>query len=429
MMKLKFFLIFLLFTPGYLKAQWEMQLDIQNFTYLDRIFFLNENLGWAIGGGSIGGLSPYFYTTDGGENWYLDDEWYNIEGSDIVFVNPDTGFIAGGYGVIYKTVNGGQSWTGIQTPATQNVIHLFFVDENNGWATLGQYSEGNILHTLDGGDTWALQQVFLSLTSQIEVIYFLNDCIGYGGGVIHDYINDDTYTAIMKTENQGVLWDTIYLSKNTHYSFYDIYFYDKLNGWAVGRTPYEYLILHTNNNGETWEEQTIAGTPEPNILSCIYFINDTTGWIGSVEPEYGAIYFTNNGGEDWQMQQEFYVPIWDIQMLNRDIGWAIGFDHIYHTTNGDTIIVNNIKDNIQKNDLLKVIPNPFYNTIQLQISKENQFSEIVITDVTGKTCFQGDKSTSNPLNLSFLQKGMYFLTIKYTINKQINFLTKKIIKL
>ncbi|MCX6235422.1 MAG: hypothetical protein NT175_12030, partial [Bacteroidetes bacterium] len=74
MTKLKFFLLFLLFIPHYSKAQWEIQLDLQNFTYLDRIFFLNENLGWAIGCATIEGMTPYFYTTDGGENWYLDDE-------------------------------------------------------------------------------------------------------------------------------------------------------------------------------------------------------------------------------------------------------------------------------------------------------------------------------------------------------------------
>jgi len=180
MKRLKLLLLTLLLTAGQLQAQWQVQLDLQNYCHLDRIFFLNDTLGWAIGGATIGAGSPYFYTTNGGQNWYLGSDSYG--GTDIAFVNPDTGFIASGYGIIHKTTNAGQNWTEIQTPATQDVMRLFFVDENNGWATLGQYSEGNILHTIDGGNTWEQQKVFISNTSLVEVIFFLTDSIGYGGG-------------------------------------------------------------------------------------------------------------------------------------------------------------------------------------------------------------------------------------------------------
>ena len=177
-------LISLLLITTYIQAQWVVQLDNQSFTHLDRIHFIDENYGWAIGGATIGGASPYFYTTDGGQNWYLDPSWWPEDhwGTDIVFVNHDTGFIAAPNGIIHKTVDGGDNWAHIQTLATHDVIRLFFVDENNGWATLGQYSEGNILHTEDEGSTWELQKVFISNTSVVEVIFFLNDSIGLGGG-------------------------------------------------------------------------------------------------------------------------------------------------------------------------------------------------------------------------------------------------------
>jgi len=147
MKRLKLLFLLLLFTTASTQAQWEVQLDVQNFTPLDRIFFLDENYGWTIGGG------PYFYTSDGGQNWYLSDHLLDIQGTDIAFINHDTGFIASKNGIIYKTVNGGQNWTDIQTPATQDVMRLFFVDENNGWATF-QYNSGYLLHTEDGGNTW-----------------------------------------------------------------------------------------------------------------------------------------------------------------------------------------------------------------------------------------------------------------------------------
>ncbi len=138
MKPLRLLFLFLIYTTVCAHAQWEIQLDNHFFTQLDRIFFIDENYGWAIGGSTIGSESPYFYTTDGGEHWYLDGNWWDIQGTDIVFVNHDTGFIAASDGVILKNINGGQTWTEIQTPASQDVMRLFFVDENNGWATLGQ---------------------------------------------------------------------------------------------------------------------------------------------------------------------------------------------------------------------------------------------------------------------------------------------------
>ncbi|MBE0663664.1 MAG: hypothetical protein IH597_14510 [Bacteroidales bacterium] len=183
-MKHKFlFLLPLIFTCSISYAQyeiWETQLDIEYFTHLDRIYFLDENNGWAIGG-------PYFYTEDGGVNWYLDPNWWFFDhyGSDIVFMNQDTGFIAGGNGIIHKTTDGGQNWVPIQTPATQNVFRLFFVDKNNGWGALyNQSDDYQLIHTTDGGNNWATQQVFAINTSGIECLYFLNDSIGFAGGVL-----------------------------------------------------------------------------------------------------------------------------------------------------------------------------------------------------------------------------------------------------
>ena len=61
-------------------------------------------------------------------------------------------------------------------------MHLFFVDENNGWATL--YNSGNILHTIDGGDTWEIQEFYHFLSSNIRTVYFTDNNIGWGGGAM-----------------------------------------------------------------------------------------------------------------------------------------------------------------------------------------------------------------------------------------------------
>ena len=328
-------LIALFLTTTNINAQWPWdiwveQLDIQNMTSLKRIFFLDENLGWTLGGFTL-------YTTDGGISWNIYENYDDIRGNDIVFLNPDTGFIAGDAGIIHKTVDGGQTWTHLQTPASTHVLRLFFVDENNGWGALyNQVDDYQLIHTTDGGNNWATQQVFSINTSSIISMYFLNDSIGFAGGGYFDIQNNSSYSCIVKTVNSGYTWEIIYISQNSFYVPYDIWFKDELTGWAVGKKSSlsTYLILYTEDGGETWSEQTIENISPPSSIHCIYFVNDTTGWIGTSKQYYpygesiGEIYFTNNGGQNWNLQQEFVDPIYDIHMLNKDTGWAVGGSYV-----------------------------------------------------------------------------------------------------
>ena len=413
-----------------LQAQWDVQLDNQNFTSLERIHFIDENYGWAIG-------DPYFYTTDGGQNWYLDPNWWPEEhwGKDIVFVNHDTGFIAARHGIIHKTVDGGNNWTVIQTPATQDIMRLFFVDENNGWATLDNFIDSSqVIYTIDGGDNWFTQRVFAINLSYIRPIYFINDSVGYGAGGYYDVVNDDSYSSIVKTQNKGETWKISYLSQNSFYTIGDIYFRDTLMGWAVGEKTSSnvYLILKTGDGGKTWTEQTIENTHEPGSVNCVYFVNDTTGWIGVgkqlLTDPYGAIYFTDDGGENWQLQQEFHKAVLDIQMLNCDTGWAVGADYIYCTTNGDTIIINGINESSKGTDFFTVTPNPTNGVFKIKTNHQLSIINYQLTDITGKVVYKAHLRVRS-IDISNQPKGIYFLTIQYRINNHINSLTKKIIKL
>jgi len=225
----------------------------------------------------------------------------------------------------------------------------------------------------------------------------------------------------------------------THVYIEDIYFLSGQIGWAVGQKSSinNYFIIHTENGGETWDEQTIAGTPKPTILGCVYFVNDSIGWIGGggLPLDHGAIYFTYNGGEDWQLQQEFYEPVWDIQMLNRDTGWAVGADYIYHTTNGDTIIINDMNENKIAKDFFAIFPNPTNGIFMIKIPHSSTGNcQILISDLYGDLVFHLSKITIEQLNnrtidLSNYPTGIYYITVNYTINGLTDSFTKKIIKL
>lgn len=430
-MKNKLFLILvLLLTTGHIHAQWEVQLDLENYCHLDRIFFLNDSLGWTIGGATVGASSPYFYTTDGGQNWYLSEDWWDVWETDIAFINPDTGFIASGDGIIFKTVNAGQNWTEIQTPATQDVIRLFFVDENNGWATLGQYNEGYIISTYNSGVYWNFKDVFQNTYYTVNDLFFINDTMGWTAGLSYSVSGD--YNSIKKTTDGGENWLTLDSISSMYLEYEDVFFIDSLKGWLVGKNYYDYLLMFTDNGGENWEEQTIEEPPEVTIINCVYFINDTIGWIGVGEAQtiypYGAIYCTNDGGDNWQLQQEFESAILDIQMLNQDTGWAVGGDFAYHITNATV----NIKEKSLTNFDIKITPNPTNGIISLYFSGQFPVDgyKVVLTSITGNPVLTTHlNNQSDLLAISSLPSGIYFITINYTLGHQNYSLNKKIVKL
>ena len=443
-----FILLFLLFSSTSIQAQWEIQLDLDNFIWLDRIHFINENRGWAIGGVEFGDESPYLYTTNGGENWYLYD--YETIGSDIVFVNPDTGFIAAQNGIIRRTVNGGQTWTDIQTPATERIFYLFFVNEENGWAVPGSDSEGHILHTEDAGESWELQQVIYEYYSDIQCIYFINDSIGWACGSYLDITNNDSYTYILKTQDKGETWITQYSVLNQHYWFKDIYFTSELNGWAVGQksSTNTYLILKTEDGGETWDERVLpelttwsGTTREASIIYSIQFVNDTLGWLTCAdEYDSGYILLTTDSGETWQQQyvnQNLSLPIFDICMVDENTGWAVGYDFIYHTNNGDTIIVVDVENIDTKTNLVTISPNPTTGIFTVETARQSLYRTfgtvlLTITDITGKEIYRRkdaiNRVSTFEINITNQAAGIYILTIQYRSNNQSCLISEKIVK-
>jgi photosystem II stability/assembly factor-like uncharacterized protein len=445
MKQLKVLLISFLFTSTCLNAQWEVQYDLQMMTFLDRVHFVDENYGWTIGGFSFGaGPGPYYYTIDGGENWLNTN---NILGYDIIFMNQENGFIAASDGVIRKTVNGGEIWTDNQTPALQDVLRLFFVDENNGWATLDNLTvdavidSTQLVHTTDGGNTWQTQQVSEFITSHISSIYFISSSIGYGGGWYDDYENDEHYSFIVKTQDGGETWEVVYQLQNTFNFIFDLYFTDTMTGWAVG----ENLLLNTTDGGITWQENSMPlidggnSLLEINVIYSVFFANDTLGWLTCADEEYnGYVFLTTDSGQIWQQQFISFDNklIYDINVVDNKNGWAVGFDIIYHSSNSDTIIVSGTgieESNFQKNGI-RIIPNPTSGIFTVYSPFGNWQGDFTVSIINnlGKQIFSSKfKSFGNQLSFDITEQppGVYYITVQYLMNNQINILTKKIFKL
>lgn len=74
---------------------------------LTKVFFLNEQLGWAVGHDA-----SIIHTQDGGQTWQVQMQSTEIEKPflDILFTNENQGVAIGAYGLFYRTSDGGKHW-------------------------------------------------------------------------------------------------------------------------------------------------------------------------------------------------------------------------------------------------------------------------------------------------------------------------------
>jgi len=120
-------------------VNWNYQ--FQPSTTLHSVRFADAYTGWVVG-------DYYnFNTTDGGTNWTQSSPNVSILRS-VYCINNSTAWVVGDKGNIYRTTDGGSTWTGQPSGTTNSLNAVWFVDANNGWA-VGDF--GLIFHTSSGG--------------------------------------------------------------------------------------------------------------------------------------------------------------------------------------------------------------------------------------------------------------------------------------
>lgn len=74
---------------------------------LTKVFFYNENLGWAVGHDAT-----ILHTLDGGVSWAIQQYRPRLEKPlfDIVFKTPSEGITVGANGLLFRTLDGGATW-------------------------------------------------------------------------------------------------------------------------------------------------------------------------------------------------------------------------------------------------------------------------------------------------------------------------------
>ena len=234
--------------------------------------FIDENFGITAGyGGTIG------YTNDGGKKWNIgnNSSWCRF---GLEILNKNKAWTSGNKGHNRITIDGGKNWealTDFGNMEPNQCRYISFCNDTAGW--LG--SPDVLVKTSDGGKTWEK----IDLPQGIDKILAIN-LSNFETGYLLD-INGIIY----KTKDSGKTWGKISLNidKNNYY-FYPskassiIMKFMGNHGVIILRQikpKKQFIALHTNDGGKSWQDETIAYNPPKDAKSSWdYFLFLSQDW-------------------------------------------------------------------------------------------------------------------------------------------------------
>jgi photosystem II stability/assembly factor-like uncharacterized protein len=419
---LHFFLIFFINTSS---AQWQNVFNNPDFEFSD-VYFINSDTGFACGyhypsswPGSV------LRTLDGGITWDITDlGFYPVS---IRFVDDSTGFAGGQDGFIYKTTDMGNTWTFLSnTLPMSDLSSIYFINSQKGFCS---FFDGHIWETTDGGITWPnrFTTAGRSYFPGTAKFFFTDSLIGYSTESYY-YLTAYRGSAIAKTIDGGTTWSDLPIP--TDFFPYSTFFFDSINGFAVG---YHGKVSKTTNGGLTWSTpDSVSRYP----LYDIAFVTDSIGYITGGNNEYETFTSTNNRGiilktidrgNTWTVMDSSYTNgLTKVYFPNDSIGYTVGLcGKVLKLTHANSMFTSVSEININPNNLT-FSPNPATSTLTIS-SESDKIKDIHIYSVLGEVIRNyelGIRNGSTTINVSTLTNGMYF--IEATTDKGI--VRKKFIK-
>ena len=401
----KWIITFLVFFYIPLNGQW-IKKSFPSNENLFVVRFVSPEVGWVLGSKHI------FKTTDAGSTWLAKDSvwsvWrglYAFDDSTVIYFDYKRG--------IRRTSDGGNSWYTADS-TIKDIVSFNFVNPNLLFASGGSGDSSSVYKTTNKGKTWSkIFNDYLGKYSwDFEKVSFIDSLKGWAA----------TYGGeIFSTTDGGYNW-TFQDSTATNYHrtpLKDIQFTTADSGWAVGGLTGFSIILRTTDGGKTWNDSLNPANITYCSLREIYMLNSKIGWFTGTNNGPSFIAKTTDGGNTWmdETPKDEYLGFESIAMVNESIGYLVGDEGRYYTTNngGITGVDNNNRSLVNQFLLGQNYPNPFNptTTIQYSIPKES-FVTIKVYNILGKeiaTLVDERKAIGNYsviFNSNDLSSGIYF---------------------
>jgi photosystem II stability/assembly factor-like uncharacterized protein len=242
--------------------------------------------------------------------------------TDVHFVNSSAGWVVGSQNRILSSSDGGNTWPFAPVVVTpKNFKKVFLINEQLGWFIGSEEDDensGEIFISKTGGAYPELQE---NVDVSLNAIFFIDDNEGWVGG---------NGGVILHTRDQGITWETKTLDNAGGVN--DLYFTDNENGWAVTSTG---EILRTTD-GDSWTvEEAFVGVS----INSLHMLDSVNGWACGDRNTLFYRGLDENGevGWDWaRVGNEFADIMWnDIYFLDKQTGWVVGSNgKAYKTSDG-----------------------------------------------------------------------------------------------
>jgi photosystem II stability/assembly factor-like uncharacterized protein len=430
-MRIKIHLVFLLIfaiNSGLFGQYFWQKINSPTDYFLRTLQFADSSKGWVAGDSGL-----IFYTSDGGLNWEQQQTGNNHKIMKLFFLDENRGWAVAWdetgnnnfYGTyILKTTNGGETWNSEQYREEYVFLAtIYFLDSLKGF--MGGYP-GKFLITTDGGSNWENAQIDSGAFAHLPPVHFnfFNEQYGFAAGGALDIAG-----VVWKTTNGGQSWKP--LSVGSPDPIRAMHFFDSLNVFGIGGDP-EFFgigIVRSTDAGESWtyEEPGLIG-----VATSLSFRTETEGWSPTSFAQ--TLIYSFDSGNTWADTSTVdSSSIYDLVFTDSLTGYAVGeegvilkYNYQYPTYLKEEITVT--KDfNLYHN-----YPNPFNSstTIDYQISKPSQVS-LRIYNVLGSlitNLVEGYKLNGNYSeiwNAGNATSGIYYLQL----NVNGNLLTRKMLLL
>lgn len=210
----------------------------------------------------------------------------------------------------------GAAWTSVNVGSTNGQFaegpsSLFMYDSDLGWLVT---SGGYIYRTQDGGLTWTVQDAGVTLGGDGHAIHFITDRVGIVGGAAGK---------IAVTQDAGVTWTLVTVPAATIIK--TVWIIDTDHLWAGGANG---NLYYSNDGGTTWNTRVFPGAGAGAVNNIGFapgsalmgtMIHDAAGPVGTV-------FTTIDGGYTWE---SWTTPInvglaGGLFVLDENVSWVVG---------------------------------------------------------------------------------------------------------